>query len=39
LHETAKAGLTVELDLPAFVVLGEDREFDPDGAVTVSRKA
>jgi len=34
-----KAGLTVELDLPAFVVLGEDREFDPDGAVTVSRKA
>jgi hypothetical protein len=34
-----KAGLTVEVDLPAFVVLGEDREFDPHTAVTVSRKA
>jgi hypothetical protein len=43
LHEAVraarKAGLTVELHLAAIVVLGEDREFDPHTAVTVSRKA
>jgi len=34
-----KSGLTVELHLEAIVVLGEDREFDPHTAVTVSREA
>jgi len=43
LHEAVraarKAGLTVELQLAAIVVLGEHRDFDPHTAVTVSRKA
>ena len=33
-----KAGLTVELQLAAVVLLGEDREFDPHTAVKVSRE-
>jgi hypothetical protein len=43
LHEAVraarKAGLTVELQLAVIDGLGQDREFDPHHAVTVSREA
>lgn len=42
LHEAVraarKAGLTIELQLAVIDGLGQDREFDPHHAVTVSRE-